>query len=90
MAKVADLYRLVTEWGPALSMLSALSAAASPKERASLVVRLARFAATKTETKVDDVLLEKVQAVIESQPGAELVEALLVVFQGLASAEVEP
>lgn len=88
MAKVADKIRLLVDWAPALSLLSEISGAKTAKERAAGVLKLMRFVAEKTDTPVDDDLLERIEAVLASPSGQELFDYVVALVTALASAEI--
>ena len=88
MAKVADKIRMLVEWAPALSMLSEISGASTANERAGVALKLMRFVATKTDTPVDDDLLERLEAVLVSAQGQELFRYVVDLIEGIANLEV--
>lgn len=88
MAKVADKIRLIVDWAPALSLVSEISAAKSSKGRADAALKLMRFVATKTETPIDDDLLERIEAVLVSPQGEELFRYCCALIEGIANMEV--
>lgn len=88
MATVADKVRMIVEWAPALSLLSEISAADTAKERAAGALKLMRFVATKTDTPVDDDLLERIEAVLNSPAGSELLDYVVRLVSAVSNAEV--
>lgn len=88
MPTVAEKFRLLVDWAPALSMLSEISSATTAQERAERGLALMRFCATKTATPIDDDLCERVNAVLVSEPGAELFRYVVALVTAVANAEV--
>lgn len=77
---LGDMYknfRLMTELAPLLGKLQALGAAKTPQEQAIALVDLARFGAGRTETKLDDEALDRVEAVLRTDAGKELMQWVL-------------
>jgi hypothetical protein len=89
MGSLAVTIRQLAEWMPALPMLSAISGALTTSERVGAVLRLMRFAATKTETKIDDVVLLHVEAVLLSKEGQELLDCVIRILGNVSLDEVK-
>jgi hypothetical protein len=85
---VAEKIKLLVEWAPALSLLSVISAAETPRDRAAGALKLMRFVATKTTTQVDDDLVERVEACLLSPQGDELFRYIVALVMAISSAEV--
>jgi hypothetical protein len=85
---ITEKIKLLVEWAPALSLLSAISVAATPKDRAAGALKLMRFVATKTATQVDDDLVDRVEACLLSPAGDELFRYVVSLLMALAAAEV--
>lgn len=88
MATVADRIQALVEWAPVLSLLSEISAATTTKDKANKVLDALRFVAKKTDTPLDDDLLERVQAVLVSPEGAALFDYIAQLLSAVAQAEV--
>jgi hypothetical protein len=88
MPTVGEKIRQLVEWAPVLSMLSLISAAPTAKERVDVALKLMRFVATKTDTPVDDDLLERIEAVLNSPAGSELLDYVVRLVSAVSSAEV--
>lgn len=90
MATVADKVKALIEWAPALSILSEISGAQTAKERVGGALKLMRFVATRTATKIDDDVTERVEALLMSPQGDELLTYIVALFSALARTEVGP
>jgi len=87
MPTVGERITALVEWAPALSLLSQISAAKTPHEKAARVLEALQFVAQKTNTPVDDDLLERVQGVLASPEGAALFEYVSLLLTALAKTE---
>lgn len=66
--------RAVIEWWPAVVILQEVLAAAPGREQAVAVGKLLAFAASRSDVTFDDELAAKLQAVIATKEGGELVD----------------
>lgn len=89
MATVADKVKALIEWAPALSILSEISGAVTAKDRAVGALKLMRFVATRTETKIDDELVERVEALLLSPAGDELLRYIVSLCSAVSKMEVD-
>ena len=87
MADVISNIKLLMEWQPVLQLLSQLSAAKDPAQRAELLVRLLQKLADRTPTQADDLLLRKLDAVLKTPAGAELFDFFVAAFVHLSTME---
>jgi hypothetical protein len=85
---VGDKIRQLVEWAPALSIVSEISGAQTAQERIDAALKLMRFVASKTGTHIDDDLLERIQAVLMSQAGRELVDYVVKLATAVSLTEV--
>jgi len=69
--------RLMVELAPLLGKLQDLMAASTPQEQAIALVAVCRFGAGKTDTKMDDEALDRVEAVLRTDAGKELLNWVL-------------
>jgi hypothetical protein len=74
MPGLADKIKLLMDWWPVVALLQRVAALPPGRAQAAAVVDLLRFLATKTEVEFDDHLAEKVQKVVETPAGGELVD----------------
>ena len=74
MPGLADKLKLVMEWWPVIALVERVAALPPGRQQAAAVVDLLRFLATKTDVQFDDLLAEKIQKVVETQQGGELVD----------------
>ena len=89
MSDLVNNLKLMVEWGPALSLLSQLSAAKDSAQRADMLVKLLQTVAAKTPTQSDDILLKKLDAVLDTPAGADLFDYVVAGLKGLAEMEVK-
>lgn len=89
MATVADKVKALIDWAPALSILSEISGAQTAKERAVGACKLMRFVATRTATKIDDDLIERIEALLLSPEGDELFRYIVGLIAAVSAMEVE-
>lgn len=64
-----DKLRLLTEWAPLLGQVQIIMAAEEPSDKAQAIVDALQFAATKSETAIDDELLGHIEAILKSDEG---------------------
>lgn len=88
MGDVLGNIKLAVEWAPVLSVLSKLSAAKDSAQKADLLVKLLQGFAAKTPTNIDDVLLAKIDAALDTPAGADLFDYIVGLLKTLAEAEV--
>lgn len=69
--------RLMSELAPLLGKLQALGKAETPHEQALAVIDLAKFGATRTDTTLDDEALDRIEAVLRTDAGKELMTWVL-------------
>lgn len=86
---VGDKIRQLVEWAPALSIVSEISGAKSVQEQVAGVLNLMQFVAAKTATPIDDELLERVENVLLSPPGQELVAYIVRLVTAVSETEIE-
>lgn len=86
---VADKVRQIVEWAPALSIVSEISNAKTVPEQVAGALNLMQFVASKTATPVDDELLERVEAVLLSPAGQELVSYVVRLATAVGETEIE-
>lgn len=65
-------FKLMAEIAPLLKHLQALGAADGPHEQALALVEIAKFGASRTDTKLDDEALDRIEAVLRTDAGKEL------------------
>lgn len=88
MASLREKLQLLVEWAPLIGLASEISAASTPLERALRISAALRWAASKTQTPVDEELVELLEAVLKSDEGAALFGYLVELFGALAFAEM--
>lgn len=75
-SSITNNIKLLIEWAPILSIMSAIGAAKQGQEQALQVAKLAEFLASKTQTKIDDELVRVISAILLTAEGAALVAYL--------------
>jgi hypothetical protein len=88
MASLKEKLQLLVEWSPLIGLASEISAASTPLERALKISAALRWAASKTQTTVDEEVVELLEAVLRSQEGAALFNYLVDLLGAVAFAEV--
>lgn len=86
---VGDKIRQLVEWAPALSIVSEISGAGTVQGKVEGVLNLMQFVAAKTATPIDDELLERVEAVLLSPAGQELVNYIIRLATAVSETEIE-
>lgn len=89
MATVAQKIKLIADWAPALPLLSEISTAKTAPVRVSAVLKLLRFAATKTAMPQDDEILRHIEAVLLSKEGQELMNYVVALVTAVSFTEVD-
>jgi hypothetical protein len=69
--------RMMLELAPLLKHLQALAEAQTPQEQAIALVAVCRFGASKTDTKLDDEALDRIESVLRTDAGKELLNWVL-------------
>lgn len=87
MTDVVEKIRLIVEWAPALSLLSGISAVKTPRDRAVAALKLMRYAAGKTATPIDDGLVDRLGAVLETPQGDELLRYVSALVAAMGDAD---
>ena len=85
---VGEKIKQLVEWAPALSIVSEISGAQTTQGQIDGALKLMRFVASKTGTHIDDDLLERIQAVMESPAGRELVDYIVKLATAVSLTEV--
>jgi hypothetical protein len=86
---VGDKIRQLVEWAPALSLVSEISSAKTVAEKVEGVLNLTQFVAAKTETPIDDDLLERFEAVLLSPQGKDLMDYIIKLVTAVSATEIE-
>lgn len=81
---IFDQLRLLAQWGPLLKHLQEIAAASTAKAKARAVLSALMFAAGNTDTKMDDVALAHLEAVLKSKEGEALFDWLASLVGGRA------
>lgn len=89
MASLKEKLQLLVEWSPLIGLASEISAAKTPLERALRISAALRWAASKTQTKVDEELVDLLEQVLRSPEGAALFNYVVHLFGELAFADLE-
>lgn len=89
MLSLSEKIRLLVEWAPGLSLLSAISVAQTPADRADAALKLMQFVATKTATPIDDEVVARLRAVLGTKEGYELFEYVVRLATVLTIKEIQ-
>ena len=68
--------KLVVEWLPAIHFLRAIGAAQPGHDRALEVIKLTEFLASKTDSPIDDELVQLIKAIMVTPQAQQLVDYL--------------
>jgi hypothetical protein len=71
---VVDRLKLISEWLPILARLEAVASAKTPHDRLLAVVALLRVPADKTNTAIDNKVLDHFERILRTPEGAALVD----------------
>lgn len=81
MPGLADKIAMLLQYWPVVALLQRVAALPPGRQQAIAVVELCKFLATKTEVQFDDALAAKLQAVIETPAGGELVDYVVALIR---------
>lgn len=65
-----DKIKMLSEWAPLLGMVQQITAENDQRQRALLVIEALSFAASKSDTVIDDEVLSHFEAILMSPQGA--------------------
>jgi hypothetical protein len=88
MPSLNEKLRVIVEWSPLIGYASEISAATTPLDRALKISAALKWVSLKTQTGVDDELVELLEAVLRSPEGAALFDYLVRLVSDLAKAEI--
>jgi hypothetical protein len=77
MLAIGKNLRLLIEWSPLLSLLSDVAAATDREERVLAIANSARWLARRTETDIDDELVDRLEALLTSEEFQDLADYLV-------------
>lgn len=77
-----DKIRILQEWAPAVGYIQAFLATADQHQKALVVADACEWAASKTQSKVDDELVSQLAAVLRSPQGESLLRWILAKVDG--------
>lgn len=80
---LAEKFRLLMEWMPALQMLPVIASSQPGRDQVLQVVRLLEIIAGKTVGSVDDELARLLKEVLLTEPGGKLVDYIVVQIKEL-------
>lgn len=80
---LSEKVKLLVEWAPALSLLSAIANAKPGKDQVLEVVRLLEFLARKTDITLDDEAVRLTQDILLTPQGAALVDYVSRLITGM-------
>ena len=84
-----DKLRLIGEWSPVLSIAQAYMAESDPHKRTLVILDAVEFLASKTDTKVDDGLVSRLESVLMTPQGEDLVRYIVGEVSKVTSPEVK-
>jgi hypothetical protein len=89
MPSLNEKLRILVEWAPLIGLASEISAASTPLDRALRISAALRWVSLKTNTPVDDELVELLEAVLKSPEGEALFQYGVRLVTNLSYAELE-
>ena len=90
MPSLNEKLRVLYEWSPLIGMVSEISAAVTPLDRAVKVSATLRWLARKTDTPVDDELIVLLESILKTPEGQALFGYMVKLSTSLSQAEVGP
>jgi hypothetical protein len=90
MPSIAEKLRVIVEWSPLIGMVSDISAASTPLERALKIFAVLRWVAEKTDSAIDDDLVNMLEDILKTPEGAALFEYLRSLVASTLAKEVGP
>jgi len=72
-----DKLRLIGEWSPVLAILQQYASETDPHKKVLVVMDAVEFLASKTETKLDDGVVTRLEAVLKTPQGEDLVRYVI-------------
>lgn len=88
MPSVSEKIRVLVEWSPLIGLVSEITGASTPLDRALKISAALRWVATKTETRIDDEMVDLLEAVLKSPEGDALFHYLVRLGTAVAQQEV--
>lgn len=88
MPSLSEKLRVLVEWSPLIGLASEISVASTPMDRALKISAALRWVAGKTNTGIDDEVIDLLEAVLKSPEGAALFDYLVGLSLAVAKAEV--
>lgn len=90
MPSLNEKLRVLVEWSPLIGMVSEISAAKTPLDRALKVSNALRWLARKTDTPVDDEMIVLLEAILRTTEGQAFFDYMVKLGESLSQAEVGP
>lgn len=84
-----DKLRLIGEWSPVLAIAQDYMGEADPHKRTLIILDAVEFLASKTDTKVDDGLVSRLEAVLKTPQGEDLVRYVISEVAKVTAPEVK-
>lgn len=74
MATLADRLKVLVDWWPLVVLVHQVASTAPGREQAEAVTDCLLFLASKTEIEADDELVERIQSLLATPEGGELID----------------
>lgn len=89
MASVAEKIRLLVEWSPLIGLVSAVTGASTPLDRALKIFAVLRWVAAKTDTPLDDDVVNLLEEILKTPEGQALFDYLSSLVMSLAQQDID-
>lgn len=89
MPSIAEKLRVLVEWSPLIGLVSDITGASTPLDRALKIFAVLRWGADKTGTEIDDQLVDLIEDILRTPEGQALFEYVKGLVSNLAQQEAE-
>lgn len=89
MPTLNEKLRILVDWAPLIGFASEITAAKTPLDRALKISAALRWVSDKTDTQVDDELVELIESVLKTPEGEALFVYLVSLGRGLSQMEID-
>lgn len=90
MPSIAEKLRVLVEWSPLIGLVSAVTGASTPLDRALKIFAVLRWVADKTDTHIDDHVVDLLEDILKTPEGQALFDYVQALVANLAQQEIDP
>jgi hypothetical protein len=87
MPSIAEKLRVLVEWSPLIGLVSGVTGASTPLDRALRIFAVLRWVADKTGTEIDDQLVDLLEDILRTPEGQALFDYVQALATNLAKQE---